>query len=230
MTKDNRINIKLEVCKDKTSGKLSITAHFDSSAQNVIQNKDGYFWLPTREEKDFLIEAFELFPVDGGYVTPTRHNDKIQETKREQPRLKPEPEPISRDEPELEPEIKIRAQEETSEPEDLPPLEEPTNQPDVFSVTDEHIKSDNFEKEIDKKIEEITPPKDKTTTEEPKTDEKKDDKIDENEGFIVEADNDAIEEALKKHQQDDSSIVEADEKTIIDKVLSQKKKGKWSRK
>ena len=52
MTKDNKINIKLEVCKDKTSGKLSITAHFNSSAPNVIQNKDGFFWMPTIEEKD----------------------------------------------------------------------------------------------------------------------------------------------------------------------------------
>ncbi len=39
-----------------------------------------------------------------------------------------------------------------------------------------------------------------------------------------------IENALKKHQasDEDKTIVEADEQTIIEKVLSQKKKGKWS--
>ena len=49
-------------------------------------------------------------------------------------------------------------------------------------------------------------------------------------GMIVEADAEAIDEALKKHSKDDESIVEADEQTIIDKVLSQKKKGRWSKK
>ena len=49
-------------------------------------------------------------------------------------------------------------------------------------------------------------------------------------GLIVEADAEAIDEAIKKHSKDDDAIVEADEQTIIDKVLSQKKKGRWSRK
>ena len=49
--------------------------------------------------------------------------------------------------------------------------------------------------------------------------------------MIVEADADAIDDAIKKHtKEDDESIVEADEQTIIDKVLSQKKKGRWSKK
>ena len=47
--------------------------------------------------------------------------------------------------------------------------------------------------------------------------------------MIVKADADAIEKALKKHTEDkDESMVEADEKTIIDKVLKQKKK--WNKK
>jgi len=49
------------------------------------------------------------------------------------------------------------------------------------------------------------------------------------EGVIVKADDKAIERALKKDVDEDNSIKEVDEKTIIDKVLSQKKKGKWSR-
>ncbi|MDH7517506.1 MAG: hypothetical protein QHH19_04095 [Candidatus Thermoplasmatota archaeon] len=46
---------------------------------------------------------------------------------------------------------------------------------------------------------------------------------------IVKADEKAIERALKKDIDEDDSIREVDEQTIIDKVLSQKKKGKWSR-
>ena len=49
------------------------------------------------------------------------------------------------------------------------------------------------------------------------------------ESFIVKADEKAIERALKKDVDEDDTIKEADEQTIIDKVLSQKKKGKWSR-
>ncbi len=48
-------------------------------------------------------------------------------------------------------------------------------------------------------------------------------------GIIVKADDKAIERALKKEEDEDNSIKEVDEQTIIDKVLSQKKKGKWNR-
>ncbi|MDH7507357.1 MAG: hypothetical protein QHH15_06210, partial [Candidatus Thermoplasmatota archaeon] len=50
------------------------------------------------------------------------------------------------------------------------------------------------------------------------------------ERIMVEADDAAIEAALKKHKEEDNSFVEVDEQTIIDKVLSQKKKGKWNNK
>ena len=48
---------------------------------------------------------------------------------------------------------------------------------------------------------------------------------------MKEADNDAIEKALKKHvdTENDDSMKEVDEQTIIDRVLSQKKKGKWGK-
>ena len=49
------------------------------------------------------------------------------------------------------------------------------------------------------------------------------------ESFIVKADEKAIEKALKKDEDEDDTIKEVDEQTIIDKVLSQKKKGKWSK-
>ena len=47
--------------------------------------------------------------------------------------------------------------------------------------------------------------------------------------MIVKADSEAIEEALKRHKQDkDESMIDVDEKTIIEKVLKQKKK--WNKK
>jgi hypothetical protein len=49
------------------------------------------------------------------------------------------------------------------------------------------------------------------------------------EGIIAKADDAAIERALKKNVDDDKIIKEVDEQTIIEKVLSQKKKSKWSK-
>ena len=65
--------------------------------------------------------------------------------------------------------------------------------------------------------------------EEQKPDEPEGDKKEYGEDMVVEADQDAIEAALKKHTKEDETLVEADEQTIIDKVLSQKKKGRWSK-
>jgi len=90
---------------------------------------------------------------------------------------------------------------EEAPPTSMPPLEE-TSESDVFEVT-----------------------KEESETESPTTEEKEEEK-----GFLVEADDEAIKAAIKKHgpAEDDKSIIEADEQTIIEKVLSQKKKGKWS--
>ena len=62
----------------------------------------------------------------------------------------------------------------------------------------------------------------------PKTDEEMK-KEEEEEQILVQADDEAIEAALKKDDEKDETIVEADEQTIIDRVLSQKKKGKWNK-
>lgn len=231
MTKNDKISIKLEVCRDKTSGKLSITAHFNSNASNVIQNKDGYFWMPTIEEKNLINEAFELFPVDGGYVSSVKTPSKVEEEDDGMPI----PKPLAEEDIDSDLELK--------KPADLPPLETQNEPNDMFEVTDEHIKNDDFEKIIDERIDEAASKKDlkkndkkveELVVEEPKHDEVKPDhknseKQDFDEDMIVEADQDAIEAALKKHTKEDDSIVEVDEQTIIDKVLSQKKKGKWSK-
>jgi len=269
MTEDAKVSIKLEVCRDKTSGKLSITAHFNSNAPNIIKDKDGYCWMPTVEEKDLLNEAFELFPVDGGYVTPMKSASKDEDKKEDMSM----PEPMVGEELEPEPEP-LQPEGDVKEPADLLPLEAP-NESDVFEATDDHIKND--EKMDDSKVEELIidePKPDEPMIEEPKPeepmidepmidepkpdepmidepkpdepmieepmieepkpeeqkpDEPEGDKKEYGEDMVVEADQDAIEAALKKHTKEDETLVEADEQTIIDKVLSQKKKGRWSK-
>ena len=62
--KDDKIHIKLEIRKDKASGELMITAHFDPNAPNFAKDKNNYFWWPTVEEKNFFNEVFELVPTN----------------------------------------------------------------------------------------------------------------------------------------------------------------------
>jgi hypothetical protein len=199
MAKNEKINIRLEVYKDKNSGKLSIIAHFDSNAPNVAMDCNGYFWIPTFEEKEFINEAYQLIP---------KYNfDSIKEKiQRNQENLDNKP---------LINLQKIEKQKESS----------------VFEkkddyTADKHYEKDSFEKRTDRtdirsKIYELE-------QEEPSYNEK--DARKKEERVIIEADDAAIDAALKKHWEDEKSFVEVDEQTIIDKVLSQKKKGKWTKK
>jgi type IV secretory pathway VirB10-like protein len=221
MTKDDKINIKLEVCKDKTSGKLSIMAHFDSNAPNVFKERDVYFWMPTTEEKELINEVFEFIPIDGGPMFYEKTSQKPVETKEE----KPTPEPTVKEE--IKPTPETQPQEDKTKYADLPPLEKPSES-DVFEATDDQIKNDDLERDIDKEIEYMPNKAEEQIPEEPKSDDQETEKKEENEGIIIEADPEAIEAGLKMHNEKDESTVEADEQTIIDKVLSQKKKGKWS--
>ena len=212
MPKDNKISIKLEVCRDKTSNKLIITAHFDSKADNIFIDKDSYAWMPTIEERDLLNDAFTFFPTDGAVGSLGKTTIKTPD----------EEEPIS--EPMIE-EPSLPLQEETvkeDKPSELLPLENPA-EAGVFQKTDEEPKIDEIDNQTVPNADEQ--PKDETSG---------DEKKDKDEALLVEADGDAIERALKKHansdEDKDASMVEVDEQMIIDKVLSQKKKGKWAKK
>ena len=127
MTKNNKTNIKLEVCKNKTSGKLSITAHFNSTAPNVFKDKDSFFWMPTEEEKDFLNEAYEFMAEDTDLNFTEKNIQKPKETKFI-------PKPVT--EEKLKPTVKIQPMEDWKKPTNLPPKEK-TDEPAVFEVTDE---------------------------------------------------------------------------------------------
>jgi len=226
MVKENNVHIKLEVCKDKSSGKLYMRAYFDSKAPNIIKEKDCYTWQPTIEEKNLLNEAFELMPTLDSPSNPSPPTNKIEEKKEEKSFTKF----FSKQETKVEPEVEIKKEEPKEEPkeEEIPKIET-EDKSDVFEVTDEVNKKEDFKKiesEIESSFDKIDETKDDKhkIEEEPST-------IGENDGIIVEADSEAIEAALKKHigknEEEDNSIVEADEKTIIDRVLKQKKKGKW---
>ena len=203
MAKNDNINIKLEVCKDKNSGKLSIRAHFDSNAPNFAMDKEGYFWIPTFEEKEFINEAFQLIPMD----TSGSNKEKMQ---RIEENLDTKPATHF---------PKVEKQKETS-----------IFTKSDFETKDEHLEKNVFEKreDIQNKRYETEEEEEEEEEEEPSYYEKEDRKKEER--LIVEADDDAIEAAIKRRIEDDKSFVEVDEQTIIDRVLSQKKKGKWSKK
>lgn len=227
MVKDNNINIKLEVCRDKTSGKLTILAHFDEDAPNIIKEKGEYLWMPTLEEKDLLIEAFTLITLNSPHIT----SDKFQPEREAKMEVKSKPDLEPKN-----PEEKL---------EDAPSLEKPDT-PSVFEkfnfknkIEENKIEVKKIEEnqqntkipveDIPPKIEEQVEPEDLDAQKEIESDEINIDESRENIEMMVEADSEAIDAALKKHTEKDKSIVEVDEQTIIDKVLSQKKKGKWSK-
>jgi len=217
MTKSDNINIKLEVCRDKTSGKLTILAHFNEDAPNIIKDKGEYFWMPTTEEKDLLNEAFELIPIDTPHIT-TENTP---------------PEPVPEIDVKTEPELEPKSLEDKLE--EIPPMEK-ADPPSVFDKFNDENKENQTEKDIHLSVENNTPEMEEPMEQgemeiqnEPESNELEHEKSKEDNGLIVEADSEAIDEALKKHTQKDKSIVEADEQTIVDKVLSQKKKGKWSK-
>ena len=193
MSKNDNINVRLEICKDKNSGKLSLRAHFDLNAPNVEMDKDGYFWFPTIEEKDFINEAFQLFNMNA--FTPTR--EKIQKTE---------------DSLNKKPFINL-------------PKVEKQKEPNVFEKTNSDTRDEHFERNIFEKR--VDPSKKRYESEQyAHPESEKESNINKEEKIILEADDAAIDAAIKRRIQDDKSFVEVDEQTIIDKVINQKKKGK----
>ena len=155
MVDSNKVNIKLELSRDKNTGKLSLLVRFDASAPNVIVEKDTYAWLPTVEETELINEAFGIFS-DKKTSTPLPSPEKI------------------------------------------------------------------IEKHLEKPMSTELPDK--------KKDVGKGEKFKEDGGKIAEVGNNSVEDAIKRHlKEEDDLLKEADEHTIIDKVLSQKKKGKWKK-
>ena len=60
MDKSENIHIKLEINRDPNTGALNLMTRFDPSAPNFIKDENGFSWSPTREEREFLNEAFDM--------------------------------------------------------------------------------------------------------------------------------------------------------------------------
>lgn len=149
MINDDEINIKIELLKDKNTGKLSIAVRFDTKASNISFENNQCIWIPTLAEKDLLNDAFRL-------VYKTNSNLDFQ----------------------------TKTVKETRE---IKEIDQPNKKEDI-------VQEENSE----------------------------DDEI----GTIGET-GEIIEETIEKHAKKEEPLKEADEHTIIDRVLSQKKKGKW---
>ncbi len=195
MTKSDKINIRIEVYKDKNTGRLSIRTHFDSNAPNVITDSQGYVWIPTFEEKEFINEAFQLFPME----TLSPNKEKPQRTEENL---------------DTKPTVNF-------------PKNEKQEEPTIFKQTDNDNLDKSYEKNVFQKKADTDNKKYELKQDEPTSYDKE--MIKKEERVIVEADDAAIDAALKRHMDDDKSFVEVDEQTILDRVLSQKKKGKWTK-
>ncbi len=60
MDKNENIHIKLEINRDPNTGHLNLMTRFDPNAPNFVKDENGFSWLPTKEEREFLNEAFDL--------------------------------------------------------------------------------------------------------------------------------------------------------------------------
>jgi len=192
--------------------------YFDHNAPNFSKDEEGYVWRPTIEERDFFNEAFEFIPNKDRIAS---HPLEKREEKVVAPRLV---------------ETKSQVNVEYRRPETRPP-ERREVMPELQTPVNKEYKKpwerlSPFEKKDWKKSTDL-PPLEKTQREavfEVTEKESKPKDIDEaDERIIAKADDAAIERALKKNVDDDKIIKEVDEQTIIEKVLSQKKKGKWSK-
>jgi len=77
--KDENIHIKIELCKDKDSGKIALGVHFDEKAPNFTMENNECFWTPTNEEKNILNEAFDLVIAGMKYKTQSGNNKNDQD-------------------------------------------------------------------------------------------------------------------------------------------------------
>ena len=64
MGEEDKIYIKLELCKDKNSDELSMMTHFNLNAPNFFGDNNKYSWMPTKEEMNFINEAFNIIEMN----------------------------------------------------------------------------------------------------------------------------------------------------------------------
>ena len=74
--KKEDIYCKIELVKDKTTGKMMLTTHLNPQAPNVITDEHTVSWTPTFEEQHFLIDAISL-------IKEQQHQPLVTFTKKE---------------------------------------------------------------------------------------------------------------------------------------------------
>ncbi len=60
MEKNENIHIRIEISRNPLTGQLNLMTRFDPSAPNFTKDENGFSWSPTKEEREFINEAFEL--------------------------------------------------------------------------------------------------------------------------------------------------------------------------
>jgi hypothetical protein len=231
MAKDNKIYVKILLEKEKSSGNMILTAHFDPQAPNYSKDKNGFLWYPTEAEIDFINEAFELIPR---YKTTDRHF--VNKTQEEQKVTAP---PVEKQLEKEDKEVEQEDLEDYRSSDSAKTVEEPV-EPETQNESEDHLEPESPPEEYEKQSD--TPPEpeetqfeveEQDTTTQEELDQQEAEQKKQEEKILVEADEKTIDDMVKRKTgeiDDDGLLVEVDKATIIDKVLKQKKKGKWQRK
>lgn len=69
MRKQENIYVSLQLDKDVVSGEIVLGIQFDRNAPNFFTNKNTLSWCPTKEELEFINEAF-------GMLTKKKHQQQ----------------------------------------------------------------------------------------------------------------------------------------------------------
>ncbi|MBP1662553.1 MAG: hypothetical protein H6P94_802 [Thermoplasmatales archaeon] len=88
MKKQENIYVSLQLEKDVTTGELMIAIQFDRNSPNFFTNKNMISWCPTREELEFINDAYGAF-----HKGKHQHQDSLQKPSMQER----EPEELIRD-------------------------------------------------------------------------------------------------------------------------------------
>lgn len=203
LIKDDKINIKLELFKDRFSNKFSILTHFNQNAPNIQKDDEGFIWVPTIEERDLINDAFKLLSLDDYFN-----------------KIKTSPQTIEDTEKLIQPsQTESKNKQEISENNSSIKKEKAT-----YNIRKNEIKTENDSRNESSYFESINKsPFEKKN----KNQEINDKNIEENKFFEI--DENSIEKELSTKGNKHDTKLDDEEQTIVDRVLNQKKKEKWSK-
>jgi hypothetical protein len=169
MKKNENISISLQIQRDKESKLLFLSVHFNKEAPNLSIENESITWYPTRDEIDFIADAFHLIG-ESKEKRNTIGESNIPESSTE----------VNTVEPTLH-SSEIR----------IPPLPDDP----VIDINADSERAHSNKDDTDEKI-------------------------------FIQADEKKIDEVLKRKRpgMDEEYVIESGEKTIIDRMLKQKRK------